>query len=362
VRVLWLNHRGLDDPRAGGAETTIREVGTRLRGLGVDFHLLCGSTGETREGTSSEPFPTHRFSGWVTPHLVERSVLREIAPDIVVDDLAHVVPWFSPQLCNIPGIAFFRHLHRRTLLGQVGRARALSLAAVERLYFKVYESWPFVTEGSVALQDLVGLGVPPGHCRRITPGVDTLAFHPGERAEEVTLLYFGGMRRYKRPADAVSALAHLLSRGFNCKLIMVGDGPELGRVRNLAARLGTLSAVQFLGRLTQEELANVVSSSWINLHTSVAEGWGYSIMEAAAGGVPTVAYRVPGVTDAIVEGRSGVTVTDGDPRALADGVLRILPDVGSFSTWARGYAETCSWDRCAQAWRETLHSVLATSN
>jgi len=115
--------------------------------------------------------------------------------------------------------------------------------------------------------------------------------------------------------------------------------------------------VEFTGRLSYGELAELVSSAWLNIHTSVAEGWGYSITEAAAAGTPTVAYDVPGVSDAVEEGRNGIRVRDEDAGALAEAALGILRDPEEWWRSSREVAAKYSWDRTAGMWEGILREI-----
>lgn len=114
----------------------------------------------------------------------------------------------------------------------------------------------------------------------------------------------------------------------------------------------------FSGWLSPNALAELVRSSWVNLHFSVAEGWGFTVLEAAASGVPTVAYRVPGLTDSVREGENGRLVPDGDLSAFSDAVADLLERPGAISERARRFAETFSWDATATRWEKLLRSSI----
>jgi len=140
------------------------------------------------------------------------------------------------------------------------------------------------------------------------------------------------------------------------KVEMVGAGPMVGEARQLTQKLGLESQVDFLGRLPIGDLARVIQASHVNIHTSVAEGWGYSIMEAAASGVPTVAYRAPGVIDAVLDGQTGLLVRR-DSEALANGIQQVLASPGRWQGACRAFAEKHTWDVASRLWEELLTSI-----
>lgn len=359
MRVAWLNHRDIGHPSAGGSERTLAEVGRRLVNSGHEVSVLStawqgGATRDEYDGVRVRRIPTT-----AGVHLAVGAFLRTRPhPDVVVDDLAHAIPWGSPWLCDLPVVAFFHHLHARTLHGQVGGPLAAGLTAVERTYPVIYRSSRFVTESESSLADLRQLGVPAAQCERILPGVDLERFRPGLRSHRPRLLYFGGLRNYKRADHSATVLRRLVDTGHDCELQVVGRGPALSSLIEAGRREQVSDRMTFSGWLSPNALAELVRSSWVNLHFSVAEGWGFTVLEAAASGVPTVAYRVPGLTDSVREGENGRLVPDGDLSAFSDAVADLLERPGAISERARRFAETFSWDATATRWEKLLRSSI----
>jgi glycosyltransferase involved in cell wall biosynthesis len=357
MRVLWLAHRDVEHPLAGGAEVTISEVGKRLVNVGIEMHVVTGGWPGAPRFEEIDGVRYHRFGRAIVPHLLSPAAVLGISPDVVVDDLAHAMPWGSERLGIGAGTAFFHHRHLRTLPGQTSRFMAFLLTRLESNYRTFYPTWPFVTESKSAYQDLLELGIEPSRIRLIPPGVDFDHFRPGCRSPLPSVLYFAGLRPYKRPELAVQAFRHVLSTFPECRLIVVGGGPSASGLRQLARELGIESSCEFTGRVPRTELPRILSAAWVNLHTSIAEGWGFSIMEAAAAGVPTVAFRVPGVCDSIVEERTGLLVSEPSSLALASAVERVLGDPAAMADHCREWAEAHSWDTTAACWVDHLSSL-----
>ncbi len=358
VRILWLAHRDPESPRAGGAERTIHEVGRRLASRGHEVVLVTAGWRGSRPRTVLDGIEVRRYPGNLGAHLALPSVLMREEFDAAVCDLGHAMPWPSaPLLMRERCAVFFRHLHARTLWGQVNPVLAAALSTAERAYPMIYRDEAFVTESKSSRDDLIRLGVDPRKITLIPPGVDHDLFRPGPKTPFPSIVYFGGMRRYKRPRDALLAFALVRREIPDARLYVVGEGPELPGLRELTKRLGIEEGVEFTGRLGYGELAELVSSAWLNIHTSAAEGWGYSITEAAAAGTPTVAYDVPGVSDAVEEGRNGIRVRDGDARTLAEAALRILRDPDGWWRSSPEVAAKYSWDRTAYMWEGILRRI-----
>lgn len=357
-----MNHRCIRNPRTGGAERTIFEVGKRLVDRGHEIDLLTGSWRDAPRHETIDGIRIHRYGNRILPHLVQPFYIRyHRDADVIIDDMAHAAPWFSPWFSKKPGVVFFRHLHARTLKGQVSPYLAPMLSFLERHYSFIYQSWPFITESSSSERDLNSLGVDLRRINRIPPGVDIDKFRPGAKTATPSMVYFAGMRPYKRPEHALIALRLLRNRGHRVHLTMIGEGPSLHVLKQLSSELGLKGDVTFAGKLSDERLSNIVSSSWVNLHCSISEGWGYSILESAAAGTPTVAYRVPGVSETVKDGSTGTLVVDGDVAGLSRAIEDIFNMGGIFSNDARRYAVKYSWKATADKWEKLLESCVSGS-
>ena len=94
------------------------------------------------------------------------------------------------------------------------------------------------------------------------------------------------------------------------QLRIVGTGPEREALDSLVAALGAEDVVTFTGRIDDDELVSLYQQAWAVASTSVREGWGMTLTEAAACGTPAVATRIAGHEDAVAEGRSGLLAAD----------------------------------------------------
>ena len=357
MEILWLAHRDPLNPRSGGAERTINEVCTRLVKKGHKITLLTGGWKGCRQTDDVQGFKIYRFGKSIGPHLALPIFLLKKRYDVVVNDLGHAVPWFSSTILNKDNIVFFRHLHARSLPGQVNAFLAKLITSIEKCYFIIYHDSTFVTESSTSRTDLMNLGINDSRIVMNPPGVDRNIFHPAAKTLYPTLVYFGGMRRYKRPLECVFLVKNLLKRVDVIRLFIIGSGPEEENMKKLMNELNMKNSVVFTGRISTEELSKIVASSWLNIHTSVTEGWGLSILEAAAAGTPTVAYEVPGVSDVIENGLNGLKIKDGDREALSEAALSILTNPEKWWSSSLDVAKKYSWDTTASLWEDIINKI-----
>jgi glycosyltransferase involved in cell wall biosynthesis len=143
--------------------------------------------------------------------------------------------------------------------------------------------------------------------------------------------------RARYPGPIVLAVARLVyykgldiliqaARSLVASIVIVGEGPMLGRLRNLAR---DLTNVHLVGRLSEQELrAHLAAADCFVLpSTSRAESFGLAVLEAQSMEVPAVVTDVgTGTIEAIAPGETGLVVTPGDPCALAAAINELLAD------------------------------------
>ena len=345
------------NPRAGGAERTIYEVCMRLTKKGHKITLLTGGWKGCKAKDNLDGITIYRYGKNLGPHLALPIFLLKNKVDMVVNDLGHAVPWALSTIMSHRNVVFFRHLHARSLPGQVNLLLAKIITSIEKCYFLTYRNTLFVTESSTSNADLKNLGIREKMIHIIPPGVNRELFQPIEKTASPTMVYFGGMRPYKRPEESIYLLETMIHKITDIKLIIVGMGPQKIHLENLVNEKKLQDSVKFTGRLNDKELAKVVASSWLNIHASLTEGWGLSIIEASSAGTPTVAYNVPGVVDTIENGINGLKVKDGDREALAEAAYKIHNDPKKWWSSSVEVAAKYSWDKTADTWDKLIHKI-----
>lgn len=135
----------------------------------------------------------------------------------------------------------------------------------------------------------------------------------------------------KGHAQAIEVLARLADRFPDLVYLIVGEGPARGDLERLAARLGVSDRVIMAGRVSDADLDAAYRRAEVYVAPSTevdgdVEGFGMALAEAGARGCPVVAARSGGVADAIIDGRTGVTIDPGDVDGLERAVSSLLVD------------------------------------
>ncbi len=149
------------------------------------------------------------------------------------------------------------------------------------------------------------------------------------------------LRSEKGQGTLLRAAARLRERWPDLVVLLVGDGPEEGALRALAAELGLADRVCFAGHRPNRPNPHQLFD--VSVLASDHEGFPNTLVEAMAAGRPAVASDVGGVPDAVRHEETGLLVPPGDAAALAASLARVLADPGwADRLGARGRA--VAWD------------------
>src|SRR5213079_241912 len=113
----------------------------------------------------------------------------------------------------------------------------------------------------------------------------------------------------------IRALPRILSEAPDARYLLVGTGPDRGRIERLVAGLGVRNAIVFAGFVPDEELSEHYNLCDVFAMPSKAEGFGIVFLEALACGKPVIAGNKDGSADAVMNGKLGVLV---DPDSVAE--------------------------------------------
>jgi phosphatidylinositol alpha-1,6-mannosyltransferase len=199
---------------------------------------------------------------------------------------------------------------------------------------------------------VVPLGTDPGHFR---PGVDTKAVkHRYGLGAGRWMLTVARLTTHKGIDTGLHVLADLAEKHRDLQYAVVGVGKLQGELTALAEQLKVADRVRFLTNVPDDDLPALYNLADVYLGVSRqadsnVEGFGISLVEASACGLPVVAGRSGGIADAIKEGETGLLVDPTDPKEVAATVDRVLQDAAlakRLGAGGRKAVETYfNWDR-----------------
>ncbi len=178
--------------------------------------------------------------------------------------------------------------------------------------------------------------------RRVpTDGVCDQLCPPGERV----LIHMSNFRKVKRTDDVIRVFARVAAE-VKARLILVGDGPELGHTLALASQLGVRERVVVLGN--QEQVVPLLSVADLFLLPSEQESFGLAALEAMACGVPVIASNTGGIPEVVVDGETGILRAPGDVEGMADAALGLLREPSLLERFRQASVERARQAFCAQ--------------
>ena len=369
LRILVISESFL--PQVNGVTNSVRRVLEHLSREGHEAELVAPTGPASYAG-----FPVHTTRGASLPFyrdfrigLETRARLRaemlRFRPDVVHIASPATLGLQAARAADelgIPSVAIyqtdligFAERYARHGLG-AGGVRAMAYLT-RRIHTLVDRT---LAPSTASVRQLEDLAIP--RLALWPRGVDLDAFHPGLRDE--------GLRRQLAPDGRILVgyvgrlapekeleLLTYLSGDPRYALVVVGGGPEEGRLRRL------MPDARFLGVLHGTELGRTYASLDVFVHTGRHETYCQSAQEALASGVPVVAPRSGGPIDVVHDGVAGFLYEPGDGDDLGGYVDRLARDPEfrrRMGIAARRSVEGRSWQAVNEALVEHYRDVAAT--
>ncbi|MGH7737035.1 MAG: glycosyltransferase [Candidatus Tyrphobacter sp.] len=356
--ILVLNWRDPTNPQAGGAEAYLFEMAKRWVAGGHRVSWLSASyPGAARESVI-DGIPITRVGTALSVYArLPLEYLRNFRDrfDVIVD-AENGIPFFSPLFSMKPKICVVHHVHQGVLKRHLRFPLSTMLAWAERrLMPRLYRDDRFVAVSRDTCRAMEReLGIPASKVEVIPNGVDERLV-PGEKAAYPMVLALGRLKRYKRGDLILEAFARVRKNVPGAVLHVAGDGDDRARLERIARDAGVADAVVFEGHVSFERKRELLQQAWVYVVASEIEGWGVGVIEAAACGTPAVAFAVPGLREAIVDGMTGVLVPEG--ADLAEPLRWLLGDASlrtRLGAAAIARARAFSWDASAEAMLDVI--------
>ena len=254
---------------------------------------------------------------------------------------------FSPKaglLATIAGRIAGVPVRIHTYTGQVWMTRSgimkTLLAAADRMIAQF--ATHLLADSPSQLRVLLELGIVrgAGKCRVLgsgsLSGVDPARFRPdalaraaarrelGIAPDATVFIFLGRLTRDKGVLDLAQAFAGLAAVHPAAVLLLVGPDEELLRPKIESICRAHAGKLRFTGYTRTPE--RYMAAADALCLPSYREGFGTAIIEAAATGIPATGSRIYGITDAIIEGETGLLHAPADARDLAEKMKMLMND------------------------------------
>ncbi|MFN6136203.1 MAG: glycosyltransferase family 4 protein [Bacteroidota bacterium] len=366
MRIVVFNWQDRLHPQAGGAETHLHEIFSRMVRKGHDVTLVsCRFPGAS---------DAEIIDGMKVIRIGSRSTYNVAAAlwwlgtgakqsfDLVVDDI-NKIPLMLPLLCRAPVMGLIHHLFGTSIYQEAGPIAGSYVRIAELCIPSVYRHTPLVVVSESTRAECIAAGLPAGNIRVIHNGIDPSVFPMAVsgKAEHPTIVYFGRLKRYKSVDHVIDALRIVRRSIPQARLEIVGRGDDELRLRSLVRSHGLEDCVVFHGFVDEQTKIRLLSAAHVAVNPSRKEGWGITNIESNACGTPVVSADSPGLRDSISNGVSGLLYPYGNIADLAQQMVRVLSDSELRSALSRGaveWARSFSWDESARVMEQTFTEVV----
>ncbi len=336
-----MNWRCIRHPLAGGAEVYTHEIARRLAAKGHEVVLVTSRPKGLPAEEMIDGYRVIRRGGRLTVYPQARRVYRELKaqgwkPDIVVDEV-NTIPFLTPLYAGEPIIMLIHQLCKdcwkyaiHPLAQPIGWQLEKTL---HKLYIRAARQGKLkavVTVSESTKQDLISLGYPEHLIHIVYNGLDWNLYKDCPelaKQKQDLIVYIGRITPYKRLEDLLKAWKHVEQEHREARLIIAGrpDKKYLTKLQKLADKLNLKNA-EFRTNIPHEEKKQLLAKAKTLIYTSTREGWGQTVLEAAACKTPTIAYNVPGLRDAVKHMQTGILVPPGNIEELAEKIKQVLQD------------------------------------
>ncbi len=270
--------------------------------------------------------------------------------DLVVEDFAPWNPLMSRYMTHRPVVLQLHH-REGSSINRRWPVLGLPFYLIESFYPKGFRNTCAVSKATAQK-----FGLPKAEV--IPNGIDEGLLEV-ERTQPASdfILYLGRLEIANKGLDTlIEAIRSMKERGQEARLVLAGRGRDEARLREMAVGL----PVEFAGFVDEREKRRLMGSCLTFVLPSRFEGWGMTVMEAAATGAPVVVSEIPELSYA-VDGGFGVPFRTGDACELANVLGRLIDEPGlrqRLSENARNTARAYTWDTIAVRYEGYLESVV----
>lgn len=376
---------------AGGMNVVVRQQAEVLAARGHDVEILTRRiSSDAPHSIELAPGLTLRLLDAGPPEPVTKgdhehfiAAFRERLQSLGPYDLIHSHHWFSgmaalpvTRAAGVPHVQSFHSIAADASTPLAAGERAESPGRLTGEAWLARESDAVVTVSRAEAHTvLTRLGGTAERTWVVPPGVDSTLFHPkaspqglaqAEAPESADGLQLAGafpqgfivtagrlhpLKGFDLVIEAIAAMP----KNLRPHLVIAGEPSEdltgyVDELKARAARLDVGSTIRFIGSQSREDLATLFREARLVLIPSHSETYGLVALEAAASGVPVVAAASGGLSEAVVNGETGVVLASRDPQVWADQISELVSNANlnaQLSHAARQRAEELSWSRSA---------------
>lgn len=154
----------------------------------------------------------------------------------------------------------------------------------------------------------------------------TLPARSTETREHLRIICVARLSAEKGHFGLLEAFKSVRDRGDKAHLVLIGDGPERGRIEDMVRELDLTDCVKLLGVASEQDTLAEIAASDVMVLASLIEGLPVALMEAMAFELPVIAPQIAGIPELVNDGQEGLLFTPGKWSELADVLHAVVSD------------------------------------
>lgn len=348
--VAW---RDLDDITAGGSEIHAHEIAKRWAEAGLDVTMRTASTSNNDSVSIRNGYKVVRKSSKynVFGQTLASGFLGRMPESDVLVEIWNGMPFLSPLWSRGPRVVILHHVHEKALWRSVLPLGLADLGAYfeRKIAPKFYRNTRVITPSTSSANEVIDLlGWPDHQVNVVHPGVNSRFRPQGPKNDRPLIFSIGRLVEVKRYDWVIRAVDEVRRRVGDVQLVIAGEGAQKKQLNDLVSDLKATSWCKLIGKISDEELVRYYRRSWAVVSASMREGWGMTLTEAGACGTLSLASRIPGHMDAVVDGETGYLFDTLDQ--LVDYLETVINDrelARRLSVGALRHSSKLTWDAAA---------------
>ena len=326
-------------PKIGGIEALMTGM---AEAMSISGKVIVIADGKSTSSDSKKKYEIIRFNDWKPIRRIRKSnYVKKLCADNNVKAI-YADSWKSIEYLdklNIPIIVLAHGTEIQKNIGFLSLYKYLKQKRIKKSYQNSFK----IAANSTYTKELIinSLGVDNDKITVIHPGIDIYdKFINADTINKINnlikssspvLLTLARLEHRKGHIDILEALSRLISKYPNLLYFIAGDGNFKKTIKNKVSELGLKNNVKFLGWITEPEKSVLLKNTDLFLMTphlekESVEGFGMVFIDAAFHGIATLGTDNGGISDAIINGKTGLIAKTSDLNDITSKIDELLSD------------------------------------
>jgi len=337
MKILWFTWKDIKNPEAGGAEFLGDKIASEMVKSGHEVKILTVKYPSAKSTELHNGYEIIRVGNKYTVYWEAfryyQNHLKGWADQIIeeINTIPFMTQWYATEKRTL----LIYQLCREIWFYQLSLPLSLIGYLAEPIYLWFLRNNKVLTESKSTQTDLQKYGFKKDNISIFPICIDIEPLSSIEEKktyERFTVLSLGAIRNMKRTLDQIKAfeIAKENIPELQMKIAGLPVGEYGKKVLKYIENSKYTDDIEYLGRVSREEKIELMRKSHVILVTSVKEGWGLIVTEAASQGTPAIVYDVDGLRDSVEGGNLGVITRRNDPISLSQNINELYTDKDNY--------------------------------